>query len=39
VDGIGALLRWTDQATPHEAAPSYTKDRNRLGHGKGSPYS
>jgi hypothetical protein len=34
VDGIGALLRWTDQATPHEAAPSYTKDRNRLGHGK-----
>ena len=21
VDGVGALLRWSDQATPHEAAP------------------
>lgn len=31
VDGVGALLRWSDQATPHEAAPSYTRDRQRLG--------
>jgi hypothetical protein len=30
VDGIGALLRWTDPATPHEASPSYTHDRQRL---------
>lgn len=29
VDGIGALLRWSDQATPHEASPSYAQDRNR----------
>lgn len=33
VEGIGALLRWTDPATPHEAAPSYTADRQRLGKG------
>lgn len=33
VDGIGALLRWTDSATPHEASPSYTHDRQRLGKG------
>lgn len=32
VGGVGALLRWTDLATPHEAAPSYTRDRQRLGH-------
>ncbi len=31
VDGLGALLRWTDAATPHEAAPSYTQDRRRKG--------
>jgi len=35
VDGVGALLRWSDQATPHEAAPSYTRDRKRLGHHSG----
>lgn len=29
VDGVGALLRWTDAATPHEAAPSYTGDTHR----------
>lgn len=29
VDGVGALLRWTDAATPHETAPSYTHDRRR----------
>ncbi len=28
-DGIGAVLRWTDPATPHEAAPSYASDRGR----------
>lgn len=33
VEGIGALLRWTDPATPHEASPSYTHDRQRLGKG------
>lgn len=32
VDDIGALLRWTDQSTPHESAPAYTRDRQRLGH-------
>jgi hypothetical protein len=30
-DGIGALLRWTDSATPHDAAPSYASDRKRFG--------
>lgn len=30
VEGIGALLRWTDPATPHEASPSYAGDRQRL---------
>lgn len=32
VDGIGALLRWTDAATPHETAPSYTADTQRRHH-------
>jgi len=32
VDGVGALLRWSDAATPHETAPSYTADRYRKGH-------
>lgn len=31
VDAVGALLRWTDAATPHETAPSYTRDRQRKG--------
>lgn len=31
VDGIGALLRWTDAATPHETAPAYTADSHRRG--------
>ena len=26
VDGVGAVLRWTDAATPHETAPAYTAD-------------
>ncbi|WP_024288884.1 Vms1/Ankzf1 family peptidyl-tRNA hydrolase [Cellulomonas sp. KRMCY2] len=29
VDGLGAVLRWTDAATPHEVSPSYTADSNR----------
>ncbi|MCV2396030.1 Vms1/Ankzf1 family peptidyl-tRNA hydrolase [Actinotalea sp. M2MS4P-6] len=29
MDGLGALLRWTDPATPHEAAPSYGADHGR----------
>jgi hypothetical protein len=29
-DGIAALLRWNDPATPHDAAPSYTSDRKRF---------
>ncbi|MCL3860298.1 Vms1/Ankzf1 family peptidyl-tRNA hydrolase [Actinotalea sp. K2] len=29
IDGVGALLRWTDAATPHETAPSYTADTHR----------
>lgn len=29
VDGVGAILRWTDPATPHEAAPSYAADHHR----------
>ncbi|KGM13298.1 baeRF2 domain-containing protein [Cellulomonas bogoriensis] len=32
VDGVAALLRWNDQATPHETAPSYTEDTHRKGH-------
>lgn len=32
VDGVGALLRWSDQATPHETAPAYTADSHRRGH-------
>ena len=32
VDGVGALLRWSDQATPHETAPSYTGDSHRRAH-------
>ena len=33
VDGIGAVLRWTDQATPHESAPSYAADNHRRAKG------
>lgn len=29
IDGLGAVLRWTDPATPHEAAPAYTEVRRR----------
>lgn len=29
VDGVGALLRWSDQGTPHETAPAYTADTHR----------
>ena len=29
VDGIGAILRWTDPATPHETAPASTRDHGR----------
>ncbi|GGB98235.1 baeRF2 domain-containing protein [Cellulomonas carbonis] len=37
VDGLGALLRWTDAATPHETAPSYTADSHRRGgHNQGA---
>lgn len=32
VDGLGALLRWTDASTPHETAPAYTGDSHRRGH-------
>lgn len=32
VDGVAALLRWTDAATPHETAPSYTSDTRRRHH-------
>ena len=32
VDGVGAILRWSDPATPHETAPSYTRDSQRRGH-------
>ncbi|WP_250446199.1 Vms1/Ankzf1 family peptidyl-tRNA hydrolase [Actinotalea sp. C106] len=32
VDGLAALLRWSDAATPHETAPSYTEDSHRQGH-------
>ncbi len=35
VDGVGAILRWTDAATPRETAPSYTGDRQRKGHHHG----
>jgi len=31
VDGIGAVLRWSDPATPHEGAQSYTGDIHRAG--------
>jgi hypothetical protein len=31
VDGVGALLRWSDAATPRETAPSYADDRQRRG--------
>ncbi|WP_372594579.1 Vms1/Ankzf1 family peptidyl-tRNA hydrolase [Actinotalea sp.] len=27
--GIGAVLRWSDPATPHETAPASTRDRSR----------
>lgn len=33
VDGLGAVLRWTDPATPHESAPAYTADRGRRARG------
>lgn len=33
MDGLGAVLRWTDPATPHESAPSYAADRHRLAKG------
>ncbi len=29
VDGIGAVLRWSDPATPHETAPASTRDPGR----------
>ena len=29
VDGVGAILRWSDPSTPHESAPSYTADSHR----------
>lgn len=29
LDGIGAILRWSDAATPHEAAPAYTRNVHR----------
>ncbi len=29
-DGIGAVLRWHDPGTPHEATPAYTGDVRRL---------
>lgn len=29
-DGIGAVLRWHDPATPHEATPAYTGDVRRV---------
>ncbi|EYR64166.1 hypothetical protein N866_14785 [Actinotalea ferrariae CF5-4] len=32
VDGLGAVLRWTDAATPHETAPAYTADTHRRRH-------
>ena len=32
VDGIGAVLRWSDSSTPHETAPSYTADNHRRKH-------
>jgi hypothetical protein len=37
VDGVGAILRWSDAATPRETAPSYADDRTRRGrhHGAG----
>ena len=30
VDGIGALLRWSDDSTPSEAVPSQSEDQARL---------
>ncbi len=32
VDGVGALLRWTDAGTPHETAPAYTADTHHRRH-------
>ena len=29
VDGLGALLRWTDAATPHETAPAYGRNNRQ----------
>lgn len=30
IDGIGALLRWSDDSTPREAVPSQSEDQARL---------
>jgi len=30
VDGVGALLRWSDESTPSEAVPSQSADQARL---------
>ena len=30
IDGVGAVLRWTDQGTPSESLPSQSADRSRL---------
>jgi hypothetical protein len=32
VDGVGALLRWSDAATPHDIAPASTADTGRRTH-------
>lgn len=33
VDGVGALLRWSDQATPHEGTQAYTASHRRRARG------
>ena len=30
IDGVGAVLRWSDGSTPHESAPSLSSDASRL---------
>jgi hypothetical protein len=30
VDGIGAVLRWSDGSTPSEAVPTQSADQRRL---------
>lgn len=30
MDGVGAVLRWSDGSTPHESAPSLSSDASRL---------